>query len=110
MHLQNKVKIRAGKSLYLLNPGTILFCTSTDHSCIITHEDGHTIEIELTLKELEQKLCTFYQINKTSLINLEHLNNISSLENGYIVLDNRYKIPIDNDKKHLLYEALSKFS
>ena len=108
IHLQNKVKIRSGDSWYLLNPEAILFCAATDHSCILTHKDGHTMEIELTLKELEQKLCTFFQTNQTYLINIEHLNNVSNLENGYILMDNQYKIPIDNDKKQVLIAALSK--
>lgn len=108
LHLQNIVKIKAGDSWYLLNPGSILFCYATDHSCVLTHADGHTTEIGLTLKELEHKFCTFFRTNNSYLINLEHLNNVSNLENGYILMDNRCKIPIDNDKKLLLIAELSK--
>jgi len=108
--IHNKIKIIAGEFWYLLNPEDILFCTATDHSCVLTHEDGHTMEIRLTLKELEQKFNTFFLINKTYLINLEHLDNVSNLENGFVLVDNRFKIPIDRDRKQLLYEALSKLS
>ena len=108
--IQNRIKIKAGESWYLLNPAKILFCAATDHSCILTHENGCTMEIRLTLKELEQKFNTFFLINKTYLINLEHLDNVSNLENGYVFVDNGFKIPIDPDKKQLLYEALSKLS
>jgi DNA-binding LytR/AlgR family response regulator len=110
LKIYNKIKIKAGESWFLLNPGDILFCAATDHSCILTHEDGHTMEIKLTLKELEQKFNTFFLINKTYLINLEHLNNVSDMENGFVLVDNRFKIPIDHDRKQLLYEALSKLS
>jgi DNA-binding LytR/AlgR family response regulator len=108
--IHNKIKIIAGESWYLLNPEDILFCVAADHSCILTHVDGHKMEIKLTLNELEQKFNTFFLINKTYLINLEHLNNVSDLENGFVLINNYHKIPIDRDKKQLLYEALSKLS
>jgi DNA-binding LytR/AlgR family response regulator len=104
---QNKIKIKIGDSWHIFNPEAILFFSATEHTSMVTYSDGHIMEIDLTLNELDQKFNTFFQINDKYLINLEYLNNVSDLENGYVLIDNCYKFSIDSDKKRLLFEALN---
>ncbi len=109
--LRNKIKLKIGDSWHLFNPGSILFFNAKEYDvCMVTYNDGHTLDVALSLQKLEEHFNAFFKINKTYLINLEYLNNISDLEDGFVLIDNRYKIPIDRDKKLLLYEALSKLS
>jgi DNA-binding LytR/AlgR family response regulator len=103
-----KVKISIGDSLYLVDPDAILFFSATSEGTIAFKKNRCTVNIPLSIEELEKKFNTFFRINRDCLINLEYLDNVSENENAFVMIDNQYQYPIDKDKKDLLLNALTK--
>jgi len=108
--MSKKVKLCINDSIRIYDPETILCIATGNHGSIAMKKQGVSEEIPVSIEELETKFYTFFRINHDYLINLAYLDRISDLENGFVLIDNRFKIPIDEDKKLLLYDALSKFS
>ena len=108
--MTKKVKICINDSIRIYDPDTILCIATGNHGSVAMKKQGASEEIPATIEELETKFYNFFRINHDYLINLAYLDRVSDLENGFVLIDNRYKIPIDRDKKLLLYEALSKLS
>ena len=108
--MARKVKICINNSIRIYDPDSILCIANGNHGSVVMKKQGVPEEIQATIEELETKFNTFFRINHDYLINLTYLDRVSDLENGFVLIDNRYKIPIDKDRKLLLYEALSKLS
>lgn len=108
--MTKKVKICINNSIRIYDPDSILYIATGNNGSVAMMNQGDSEEIPATIEELETKFDNFFRINHDYLINLTYLDRVSDLENGFVLIDNRYKIPIDRDKKLLLYEALSKLS
>lgn len=108
--MTKKVKICINDSIRIYDPDNILCIATGNHGSIAMKKQGISEEIPMSIEELETTFGSFFRINHDCLINLAYLDGVSDLENGFVLIDNHYKIPIDRDKKQLLFEALSKLS
>lgn len=108
--IDRKTAIRAGDTIYLLNPKEIMYCSSLGHTTRISKAQGGVLDLPVSIDELEKHLVLFFRIHKDYLINLEFLGNVSETGNGYVVVGETHKLPIDNHKVKILINALSYLS
>lgn len=108
---RSKVKIVTPDTIQVIDPWNILsFSVNNEQSSLALYNNGITRQLPLSIDTLEERVKGFFRINPDQLINLEYLDNVSELENGYVIVANRYKYPIDHHHKSMLFDALSRLT
>lgn len=108
---KKKVTFKTSESLHIIPFNDILFCESNKPYTIIYKTDGTSEMVKLPITEVEKILSglSFWLTSNIHLVNLKYLDKVPSNNENSIIIDNRYKIPIDDDRKQLLLGELSKW-
>ena len=71
--------------------------------------DGKKKVISKTLKEFEELLSPhqFYRPHNSYLINMRRIKELVRGDGGYIVMENKMKIPVSRNKREELMNMLS---
>jgi len=97
---KKKITINTDGKLIFLEPKEILFVESDGNYSIINTIDNKKIVVTKKLKEVNQLLPEdlFHRVHNSFIINLIKVKEYFKNE-GYIVLENNYKIPVSRQKK-----------
>ena len=107
---KNKVTFRTPEAVHIIAYNEILFCEASIQYTTLYKTDGSSEKIKLSLAEVEQSLTglSFWATSKNHLVNLKYLDRVPKNEEGIVLLNNFYRIPIDDERKELLVNELTK--
>ncbi|PKP27037.1 MAG: DNA-binding response regulator [Bacteroidetes bacterium HGW-Bacteroidetes-2] len=96
-----KIAIPVDGKLVFLKTDDIIYCESDGNYCSIYLENNEKLFITKKLKEVDELLKSdcFYRVHNSYLINLEKVKEYFKTD-GYVVLNNRKKIPVSRNRKN----------
>ncbi len=104
-----KIALASKESIEFVEPGEIIVCESNSNYTTIFLADGRKKVISKTLKDFEELLSPFrfFRTHNSHLINLERVREFIRGDGGYLVMENKMKVPVSKNKKEKLLELLS---
>lgn len=106
----NKVALATESGYQLVKTNSILYCQAESNYCIVICIDGAKIVLAKTLKAMEEILpqAIFQRIHRTYLVNLNHINKFSKVNDLYVELVTGDIIPVSTRSKQALVNAINK--
>jgi len=104
-----RVALASKESIEFVNPGDIVACTSSSNYTEVFLTDGRKRVISRTLKDFEDMLTPFhfFRPHHSHLINLSRVREYVRGDGGYLVMENKMKIPVSKSKKDDLLAQLA---
>ena len=104
-----KIALASKESIEFVDPQQIVCCEASSNYTTIYLSDNRKKVISKTLKEFEDMLSLhqFFRPHNSFLINLRRVNEFIRGDGGYIVMENKMKIPVSKTKKEELMELLA---
>ncbi len=104
-----KIALASKESIEFVEPADIIVCISSSNYTTIYLSDGRKKVISKTLKDFEELLepFRFYRTHNSHLINLERVREFIRGDGGYLVMENKMKVPVSKNRKEKLLELLS---
>lgn len=104
-----RVALASKESIEFVDPADIIVCTSSSNYTEVYTTDGRKRVISRTLKDFEDMLQAFhfFRPHHSHLINLTHVREYVRGDGGYLVMENKMKIPVSKSKKELLMRQLA---
>lgn len=102
------IKVKATKSIRLLNTKDIIYVASFGHTLCYYLTSGEEIESRYSLKELEKELMVedgFIRCNSSYLVNI---HNVRSIKGNDVEMSNSHLLAISQSKRKNFLLALSK--
>ncbi len=95
-----KIAISIDGKLLFLKPEEITYCESDGNYCHIYLENNEKLFVTKKLKEMEALLPAenFYRVHNSFVVNLDKVREFVKTD-GYVILDNKQKIPVSRNKK-----------
>lgn len=110
-YTHKKLSINTNEGLKLIDTDSILYIRAEgSYSCIITGDEKYMVS--KPLKSFQSQLCEkiFFRINKSFLININHINIIKRSEGGVVIMNDGLEISISRNRKDKFYEKVSDIS
>jgi two-component system LytT family response regulator len=104
-----KIALASKESIEFVDPQQIVCCEANSNYTNVYLEAGRKRVISKTLKEFEDML-SFYQFfrpHNSFLVNLRRVNEFIRGDGGYLVMENKMKIPVSKNKREELMELLA---
>jgi len=107
-----KIALPTLHSYELVPLNNIMFCESSSNYTSIHLNNGQSILISRTLKEIEELLdmSPFFRIHNSYLVNLQYAIRYIKGEGGMLVLNNDVSIPVSRNKKEELMKLITHLS
>ena len=104
-----KVALATRESIEFVDPQDIVLCSSDSNYTMIYLANGRKKLISKTLKEFEDLLTpfNFYRPHNSHLINLSKVKEYIRSDGGYLVMDNKMKVPVSKSRKDELLARVS---
>lgn len=104
-----KIALASKESIEFVDPRHIVCCEANSNYTNIFLSDNRKKVISKTLKEFEDMLSLhhFFRPHNSFLINLHRVNEFVRGDGGYIVMENKMKIPVSKNKREELMELLA---
>jgi two-component system, LytTR family, response regulator len=104
-----KIALASKESIEFVDPQQIVCCEANSNYTTIYLSDNRKKVISKTLKEFEDMLSffQFFRPHNSFLINLRRVNEFIRGDGGYIVMENKMKIPVSKSKREELMELLA---
>jgi two-component system LytT family response regulator len=104
-----KIALASKESIEFVDPQQIICCEANSNYTNIFLVDNRKKVISKTLKEFEDMLSLyqFFRPHNSFLINLRRVNEFIRGDGGYIVMENKMKIPVSKTKREELMELLA---
>ena len=104
-----KIALASKESIEFVDPADIIVCTSNSNYTTVFLSDGRKKVISKTLKEFEDLLVpyNFFRPHNSHLVNLARVREFIRADGGYLVMENKMKIPVSKNRKEKLMEQLS---
>ncbi len=104
-----KIALATKESIEFVEVAQIVCCESDSNYTMVYLKDNRKRLISKTLKEFEQLLTphNFYRPHNSHLINLSHVREFIRGDGGYLVMENKMKIPVSRTKREELLKRLS---
>lgn len=95
-----KIAISIDGKLIFFKPEEIIYCESDGNYCHIYLENSDKLFVTKKLKEMEEMLPAenFYRVHNSFVVNLDKVREFVKTD-GYLVLNNKRKIPVSRNKK-----------
>jgi len=86
-HAAQRVAVRRGAKVMLIEPATIVFCRAEDKYTVLYTADGEHV-VDRTVDELERTLdpATFQRIHRSAIVNLAFVKDLTAVEGGRFVV------------------------
>lgn len=109
--LKNKIAIPTADGLEFLDVSTIVYCQSQSNYTNIFTEEGRSLLISRTLKDVEKSLeqFSFVRVHQSYLINPNYMEKYSRNDGGFIIMSNKQRIPISNAKRNMIVDIFESF-
>lgn len=104
-----KIALASKESIEFVDPQQIVCCEANSNYTNVYLEQGRKRVISKTLKEFEDMLSLyqFFRPHNSFLINLRRVNEFIRGDGGYLVMENKMKIPVSKNKREELMELLA---
>jgi len=104
-----KIALASKETIEFVDPGDIIVCEASSNYTTVYMSDGRKKVISKTLKEFEDLLVPFqfFRPHNSHLINLNRVREFIRGDGGYIVMQNKMKIPVSKSKREDLLNQLS---
>jgi two-component system LytT family response regulator len=104
-----KIALASKESIEFVDPLQIVCCEANSNYTMIYLAEGRKKVISKTLKEFEDMLSlyNFFRPHNSFLVNLRRVNEFIRGDGGYLVMENKMKIPVSKNKREELMELLA---
>jgi two-component system LytT family response regulator len=104
-----KIALASKESIEFVDPHQIVCCEANSNYTNVFLVEGRKKVISKTLKEFEDMLTmyNFFRPHNSFLINLRRVNEFIRGDGGYLVMENKMKIPVSKNKREELMELLA---
>lgn len=104
-----KIALASKESIEFVEPSEIIVCVSSSNYTTVYLADGRKKLISKTLKEFEDLLVpyNFFRPHNSHLVNLGRVREFIRADGGYLVMENKMKVPVSKNRKEKLMEQLS---
>ena len=104
-----KIALASKESIEFVDPHQIVCCEANSNYTTIYLAEGRKKVISKTLKEFEDMLSLydFFRPHNSFLVNLRRVNEFIRGDGGYLVMENKMKIPVSKNKREELMELLA---
>lgn len=104
-----RVALASKESIEFVDPADIVVCTSSSNYTEVHTTDGRKRVISRTLKDFEDMLLPFqfFRPHHSHLINLLRVREYIRGDGGYLIMENKMKIPVSKSRKEALMQELA---
>lgn len=104
-----KIALASKESIEFVDPQDIVVCEASSNYTTIYLAEGRKRVISKTLKDFEDMLKPFgfFRPHNSHLINLARVREFIRGDGGYIVMENKMKIPVSKNRREELLDQLS---
>lgn len=105
--LKSKIAIPTTDGLEFIEITTIIYCQSQSNYTTIFTDDGQSMVISRTLKEVEKSLekFLFVRVHQSFLVNPNYMKKYSRNDGGYLIMTNNQRIPISHSKRNTIVDV-----
>jgi len=105
---RGKIALASKESIEFVDPFDIIACEANSNYTNVYLNEGKKRVISKTLKEFEEILTPFdfFRPHNSHLINLNHVREFIRGDGGYIVMQNKMKVPVSKNKREELLQLL----
>jgi len=104
-----KIALASKESIEFVDPHQIVCCEANSNYTTVFLAEGRKKVISKTLKDFEDMLMlyNFFRPHNSFLVNLRRVNEFIRGDGGYLVMENKMKIPVSKNKREELMELLA---
>ncbi|MCB0526869.1 MAG: response regulator transcription factor, partial [Lewinellaceae bacterium] len=104
-----RIALASKESIEFVDPAEIVCCCSSSNYTEVYTTDGKKRVISKTLKEFEDMLLPFhfFRPHHSHVINLARVREYVRGDGGYLVMENKMKIPVSKSRKESLLQHLA---
>lgn len=105
---RGRIALASKESIEFVDPTDIVVCEANSNYTNVYLSEGKKRVISKTLKEFEAMLIPFdfFRPHNSHLINLNHVREFIRGDGGYLVMENKMKIPVSKNKREELLHLL----
>jgi len=105
---RGRIALASKESIEFVDPHDIIACEANSNYTNIYLSGGKKKVISKTLKDFEELLVPydFFRPHNSHLINLNHVREFIRGDGGYLVMENKMKIPVSKNKREELLQLL----
>ena len=106
---RGRIALASKESIEFVDPNDIVVCEANSNYTNVYLVEGRKRVISKTLKEFEEMLMQFdfFRPHNSNLINLARVKEFIRGDGGYLVMENKMKIPVSKNKKEELMQLLA---
>lgn len=106
---RGRIALASKESIEFVDPNDIVVCEANSNYTNVYLIEGRKRVISKTLKDFEEMLMQFdfFRAHNSHLINLGRVKEFIRGDGGYIVMENKMKIPVSKNRKEELMQLLS---
>jgi two-component system, LytTR family, response regulator len=106
---RGRIALASKESIEFVDPHDIVVCEANSNYTNVYLSEGRKRVISKTLKEFEDMLTPFdfFRAHNSHLINLSRVREFIRGDGGYLVMENKMKIPVSKNKREELLSLLS---
>jgi len=106
---RGRIALASKESIEFVDPNDIVVCEANSNYTNIYLVEGRKRVISKTLKEFEEMLLQFdfFRPHNSHLINLGRVKEFIRGDGGYLVMENKMRIPVSKNRKEELMQLLS---
>lgn len=103
-----KIALASKESIEFVDPNNIICCEANSNYTNIYMIEGRKKLISKTLKEFQDMLMPhhFFRPHNSFLINLNRVSEFIRSDGGYLVMENKIKIPVSKGRREELMDLL----
>jgi two-component system LytT family response regulator len=104
-----KIALASKESIEFVDPQEIICCEANSNYTNVFLAEGRKRVISKTLKEFEDMLSPyhFFRPHNSFLVSLKRVKEFIRGDGGYLVMENKMKIPVSKSKREELMELLA---
>ena len=106
---RGRIALASKESIEFVDPHEIVVCEANSNYTNVYLAEGRKRVISKTLKEFEDMLVQFdfFRPHNSHLVNLSRVKEFIRGDGGYLVMENKMKIPVSKNKREELLGLLS---
>jgi two-component system LytT family response regulator len=106
---RGRIALASKESIEFVDPNEIVVCEANSNYTNVYLAEGRKRVISKTLKDFEEMLLQFdfFRPHNSHLINLARVKEFIRGDGGYIVMENKMKIPVSKSRREELLQLLA---
>ena len=106
---RGRIALASKETIEFVDPGDIVVCEANSNYTNIYLAEGRKRVISKTLKEFEEMLLPFdfFRPHNSHLVNLSRVREFVRGDGGFLLMENKMKIPVSKNKREELLSLLA---